>query len=81
MICHGKSSFILNEWYNRIFSYFTFLTPKKFERGFDYMKQKDVFPSREELDEAFHYLHDQINKISVVEEMEMVKKEKDGLED
>ncbi|MBM7651895.1 hypothetical protein [Neobacillus cucumis] len=45
------------------------------------MKQKDEFPSREELDEAFHYLHDQINRISVVEEMEMVKKEKDGLED
>ncbi|MED4227745.1 hypothetical protein [Neobacillus cucumis] len=45
------------------------------------MKQKDKFPSREELDEAFHYLHDQINRISVVEEMEMVKKEKDGLED
>ncbi|WP_342042558.1 hypothetical protein [Bacillus sp. OTU2372] len=45
------------------------------------MKQKNEFPSREELDQAFHYLHDQINRISVVEEVEMLKQEKDGLED
>ncbi|MEH7545135.1 hypothetical protein [Neobacillus vireti] len=45
------------------------------------MKQKNEFPSREELDQAFHYLHDQINRISVVEEVEMLKQEKEGLED
>ncbi|TWD98954.1 hypothetical protein FB550_108211 [Neobacillus bataviensis] len=45
------------------------------------MKQKNEFPSREELDQAFHYLHDQINRISVVEEVEMLKQEKDGLEE
>ena len=45
------------------------------------MKQKNEFPSREELDEAFHYLHDQINRISVVEEVEMLKKENEGLEE
>ncbi|WHY85231.1 hypothetical protein QNH39_21835 [Neobacillus novalis] len=44
------------------------------------MKQKDKFPSREELDQAFHFLHDQINKISVVEEVEMIKKDIDGSE-
>ncbi|MFJ5713854.1 hypothetical protein [Neobacillus sp. NPDC093127] len=45
------------------------------------MKQKDNFPSREELDQAFHFLHDQINKISVVEEVEMIKQDMDGLEE
>lgn len=45
------------------------------------MKQKDNFPSREELDQAFHFLHDQINKISVVEEVEMIKQDMDGLKD
>jgi hypothetical protein len=45
------------------------------------MKQKNEFPSREERDEAFHYLHDQINRISVVEEVEMLKHEKEGLEE
>ncbi|MEH7505945.1 hypothetical protein V7152_29005 [Neobacillus drentensis] len=44
------------------------------------MNEKNEFPTREELDEAFHFLHDQINKISVVEEVEMVKQEKDGQE-
>ncbi|MFJ7728194.1 hypothetical protein ACIQXV_18855 [Neobacillus sp. NPDC097160] len=39
------------------------------------MKRKNEFPTREELDQAFHYLHDQINRISVVEEVEMRKKE------
>ena len=45
------------------------------------MKQKNEFPSREELDEAFHYLHDQINWISVVEEVEMQKQEEEGGEE
>ncbi|WP_160722329.1 hypothetical protein [Bacillus sp. USDA818B3_A] len=45
------------------------------------MKQNNEFPSREELDQAFHYLHDQINRISVTEEVEMLKKENEGLED
>ncbi|MBT2699494.1 hypothetical protein J7E79_19085 [Bacillus sp. ISL-40] len=44
------------------------------------MNEKNEFPSREELDEAFHFLHDQINKISVVEEIEMVKEESQGEE-
>jgi hypothetical protein len=44
------------------------------------LNEKSEFPSREELDEAFHFLHDQINKISVVEEVEMVKNEKDSVE-
>jgi hypothetical protein len=44
------------------------------------MKKQNDFPSREELDQAFHFLHDQINKISVLEEMEMNKKEEEGNE-
>ncbi|MEH7374973.1 hypothetical protein [Neobacillus drentensis] len=44
------------------------------------MNEKNEFPSRKELDEAFHFLHDQINKISVVEEIEMVKEENQGEE-
>lgn len=36
---------------------------------------KDKYPSREELDEAFHFLHDAINKIIVEEEEEMMKDE------
>jgi hypothetical protein len=44
------------------------------------MNEKNEFPSREELDEAFHFLHDQINKISVVEEIEMVKVDSQGEE-
>ncbi|WP_281368162.1 hypothetical protein [Neobacillus endophyticus] len=40
------------------------------------MKKEEQFPSREELDEAFHFLHDQINKISVLEEVEMQQQEK-----
>jgi len=39
------------------------------------MNKKNNFPSREELDEAFHFLHDQINRISVLEEMERSKQE------
>ncbi|MEH7299320.1 MULTISPECIES: hypothetical protein [Neobacillus] len=42
------------------------------------MNKKNEFPSREELDEAFHFLHDQINKISVVEEVEMIKENQDN---
>jgi hypothetical protein len=53
---------------------------KIFERGTK-MKQKNEFPSREELDEAFHYLHDRINWISVVEEVEMQKKENEEHEE
>nr|WP_263325044.1 hypothetical protein [Neobacillus sp. Marseille-Q6967] len=41
------------------------------------MNKDHKFPSREELDEAFHFLHDAINKISVEEEEEMVMKEND----
>ncbi|WP_190284696.1 hypothetical protein [Bacillus sp. S3] len=41
------------------------------------MNQKNEFPTREELDQAFHFLHDQINRISVIEEVEMMKKDKD----
>ena len=44
------------------------------------MNKKEPFPSREELDEAFHYLHDQINKITVDEEEEMVMHENPELE-
>jgi hypothetical protein len=36
---------------------------------------KDKYPSREELDEAFHFLHDAINRISVEEEAEMMMEE------
>ncbi|MDQ1144552.1 hypothetical protein QE429_001379 [Bacillus sp. SORGH_AS 510] len=43
------------------------------------MNKKNEFPSREELDEAFHFLHDQINRISVVEEVEMMKEDKDNI--
>lgn len=43
------------------------------------MTKKNEFPSREELDEAFHFLHDQINKITVVEEVEMMKDEQENL--
>lgn len=43
------------------------------------MNKENEFPSREELDEAFHFLHDQINRISVVEEVEMLKEDKDNI--
>ncbi|MGG3564156.1 hypothetical protein ABES03_21440 [Neobacillus rhizosphaerae] len=43
------------------------------------MNKKNEFPTREELDEAFHFLHDQINKITVVEEVEMLKDEQENL--
>ena len=37
------------------------------------MNKKNEFPSREELDRAFHFLQDQITRISVDEEEEMIK--------
>jgi arsenate reductase-like glutaredoxin family protein len=40
------------------------------------MNIKKEFPSREELNEAFHLLQDQITKIAVEEEQEMVSTEK-----
>ncbi|MDR6121851.1 hypothetical protein QFZ87_001448 [Bacillus sp. SLBN-46] len=43
------------------------------------MNKKNEFPTQKELDEAFHFLHDQINRISVVEEVEMIKEDKDNL--
>ncbi|WP_157081466.1 hypothetical protein [Neobacillus soli] len=45
------------------------------------MYKKDEFPTREDLDQAFHFLHDQITRISVIEEVEMVKNEGDGHEE
>ncbi|WP_154663518.1 hypothetical protein [Neobacillus dielmonensis] len=43
--------------------------------------RKNNFPSRKQLDQAFHYLHDQINQISVTEEVERIKEEKQGNEE
>jgi hypothetical protein len=45
------------------------------------MDKKGKFPSREDLDQAFHFLHDQITRISVVEEVEMIREDKDGQEE
>jgi hypothetical protein len=42
------------------------------------MNKKEQFPSREDLDEAFHFLHEAITRISVDEEEEMVMKEDKG---
>ena len=42
------------------------------------MHKKNQFPSREDLDQAFHFLQDQITRIAVDEEEEMVVKEKDA---
>jgi hypothetical protein len=39
------------------------------------MNKKTDFPSRKQLDEAFHFLHDQINRIAIMEEIEMMKQE------
>lgn len=41
------------------------------------MPKNNQFPSREDLDQAFHFLHDQVNRITVDEEEEMVKQEND----
>ncbi|MEH7106981.1 hypothetical protein [Bacillus sp. JJ1764] len=45
------------------------------------MNKKSEFPTREDLDQAFHFLNDQINRISIIEEIEMIKKEKEGQEE
>ncbi len=45
------------------------------------MDEKKKFPARKELDAAFHFLQDQITKITVEEEAEMIcfeRKEKNG---
>lgn len=42
------------------------------------MNPKKEFPSREELNEAFHLLQDQITRITVEEEQEMVTSEING---
>ncbi len=42
------------------------------------MNNKKEFPSRDELNEAFHLLQDQITKITVEEEQEMVNHELNG---
>lgn len=42
------------------------------------MKTKKEFPSREELNEAFHLIQDQITRITVEEEQEMVNNEING---
>ncbi|WP_316571592.1 hypothetical protein [Neobacillus sp. YIM B06451] len=41
------------------------------------MKDKEQMLSRRDLDEAFHNLHDQIIRIAVEEEEEMIKQEVD----
>lgn len=41
------------------------------------MKEKEQLPTREHLDEAFHSLQDQITRITVEEEEEMIKQEMD----
>jgi hypothetical protein len=47
------------------------------------MHKKSQFPTRRELDEAFHFLQDQITRISVAEEEEMVMEmsDKEGQEE
>ncbi|MDR7000565.1 hypothetical protein [Neobacillus niacini] len=42
------------------------------------MHEKSSFPSREELDQAFHFLQDEITRISVAEEVEMAKQKNKG---
>lgn len=42
------------------------------------MNEKQEFPSRRDLDQAFHFLQDQIIKISVEEEEEMVEEDLNG---
>ena len=42
------------------------------------MHTKSQFPTREDLDQAFHFLQDQITRISVVEEEEMKMRENKG---
>jgi hypothetical protein len=49
---------------------------KKIGEEVRHLEKVNDFPSREQLDQAFHYLQDQITRISVNEEEEMVKIEK-----
>jgi hypothetical protein len=42
------------------------------------MNKNKEFPSREELNQAFHLLQDQITKITVEEEQEMVSSQING---
>jgi hypothetical protein len=66
----------LNKIGTTIFStFYTGITHKN-NLGADKMN-KDKYPSREELDEAFHFLHDAINRITVEEEEEMMMAEND----
>jgi hypothetical protein len=39
------------------------------------MKEKKQFPSRDNLNHAFHQLHEQITRITVEEEVEMMKED------
>jgi hypothetical protein len=39
------------------------------------MKEKKQFPSRENLNHAFHQLHEQITRITVEEEVEMMNED------
>lgn len=41
------------------------------------MKDEQNIPTREVLDASFHFLHDQINRITVLEEAEMLKAERE----
>ncbi|MGG5252790.1 hypothetical protein ACQYAD_04735 [Neobacillus sp. SM06] len=40
------------------------------------MPKKNQFPPRTALDESFHFLQDQITRIAVEEEQEMIKEER-----
>lgn len=42
------------------------------------MKEKQPFPTRDELDQAFTMLQDQITRITVDEEEEMLRQEKEN---
>jgi hypothetical protein len=42
------------------------------------MKEKQSFPTRDELDQAFTLLQDQITRITVAEEEELIKHEKEN---
>ncbi|WP_175478072.1 MULTISPECIES: hypothetical protein [unclassified Bacillus (in: firmicutes)] len=42
------------------------------------MKDGQNLPTREVLDESFHFLHDQITRITVAEEAEMIKAERES---
>jgi hypothetical protein len=42
------------------------------------MKEEQPFPTRDELDQAFTLLQDQITRITVAEEEELIKQEKEN---